>query len=254
MEGSSMETPNLYGEDYYRKLREEYTSDTAWKRNRIANVMSLLDGLEIKNAVTLDIACGIGTFTVELSKRNVFTVGLDSAINALNISSELFRETTNRQGAFVSSDALALPFASSSTGLVICADFIEHITGEDYAKLLSECLRVLKPGGHLTIYTPGRWHFLELMMRKNIILRKDQSHIDIKTMKRTVAPLKKAGFDILKKYYRPTHITLLRSVETVLMHVPVAGHLFRRRICVLARKPAGGGTSPTPGAIPDAHK
>jgi len=232
-----MVSSELYDKNYYQTLRDEYLADTAWKRNRIANVMQLIEGLGVDGTRALDIACGIGTFTVELHRNKVFTIGIDSATNAITASSLLFRETNPEPGNFVASDALTLPFAENVFDLVMCADFIEHITSEEYSKLVVESWRVLKPGGHICVYTPNRWHFLEFMMRYNVILKRDQSHIDIKTMEKTLAPLRLSGLEVIKAYYRPTHIKILKTIESALMHIPAAGRFFRRRICVLARKP-----------------
>jgi 2-polyprenyl-3-methyl-5-hydroxy-6-metoxy-1,4-benzoquinol methylase len=231
-----MNIRDLYTSDYYNTLREEYITDSPWKKNRVANVMHLTGNLEMKDATVMDMACGIGTFTVELYRKGALAIGLDYTFNAMAVSQKLFLETTEQEGIFITADALSLPFADCSFEIIICADFIEHISQREYEKLVTECWRALKPNGSLVIYTPNRWHFLELMMRYNIFLKRDESHIDIKTMKRVVTPLNDAGFRIVKSYYRPTHINLLRSIETIFMHVPLIGELFRRRICVLAAK------------------
>jgi ubiquinone/menaquinone biosynthesis C-methylase UbiE len=231
-----METPQLYDEKYFQRLRQEYLTDTAWKKNRIANVLQLMEGVEFRDKATLDLACGIGTFAVTLSKHGAFAIGVDSSPHAMAASSSLFREMTGKKGVFLASDALSLPFKGNSLDIVVCADFIEHISGKEYERMLAECSRVLKPGGHLAIYTPNRRHFLEFMMRHNVILKRDESHIDIKTMKKTVGPLRTAGFQVTKQYFRPTHIKLLKNVESILIPFPFLGELFRRRICVLARK------------------
>jgi len=234
-----VESTELYTEEYYERLRREYVTDTSWKQNRIANVLELLKSITLKDAITLDIACGIGTFTVETNRMGAAAIGLDYSLNAMAASSRLYQETTGNKGVFLASDALFLPLKDNSIDIVICADFIEHITAGEYRNLVSECWRILKPGGHLVIYTPNRHHFLELMMKNNFILKKDESHIDIKTMNSTLGPLKENGFHIVKHYYRPTHITFLKSVERICLYLPFAGELFRRRICVLARKPGG---------------
>lgn len=47
-----------------------------------------------------------------------------------------------------------LPFENGTASLIYSEHFIEHLTYEDGIKLLSECLRVLKPGGHLRTVCP----------------------------------------------------------------------------------------------------
>ena len=47
-----------------------------------------------------------------------------------------------------------LPFVDESCSAIFSEHFIEHITKEDAANLLSECHRALQPGGVLRISTP----------------------------------------------------------------------------------------------------
>ena len=53
-----------------------------------------------------------------------------------------------------------LPFADESCSAVFSEHFIEHITKEDAANLLSECHRVLQAGGVLRLSTPDAELFL----------------------------------------------------------------------------------------------
>jgi predicted SAM-dependent methyltransferase len=53
-----------------------------------------------------------------------------------------------------------LPFPDSSCAAVFSEHFIEHITKPDAARLLSECYRILKPGGILRVSTPDAELFL----------------------------------------------------------------------------------------------
>ncbi len=53
-----------------------------------------------------------------------------------------------------------LPFADESCAAIFSEHFIEHVTKEDAANLLSECQRALQPGGVLRISTPDAELFL----------------------------------------------------------------------------------------------
>lgn len=53
-----------------------------------------------------------------------------------------------------------LPFRDNSCAAIFSEHFIEHITKEDAANLLSECHRALQPGGVLRISTPDTELFL----------------------------------------------------------------------------------------------
>lgn len=54
-------------------------------------------------------------------------------------------------------DVRQLPFATNSFDSIIGRRFLHHVPGSDRGKMLSECRRVLKPGGQLIILegTPG---------------------------------------------------------------------------------------------------
>lgn len=56
--------------------------------------------------------------------------------------------------------ANGLPFPDSSCVAVFSEHFIEHILKEDAARFLTECYRVLEPGGVLRISTPDAELFL----------------------------------------------------------------------------------------------
>ncbi|MHB9034197.1 MAG: class I SAM-dependent methyltransferase [Anaerolineae bacterium] len=55
---------------------------------------------------------------------------------------------------FIQGDALALPFASSSVNLVICAQVYEHVS--DARQLFAEIWRILAPGGACFFSGPNR--------------------------------------------------------------------------------------------------
>jgi predicted SAM-dependent methyltransferase len=46
------------------------------------------------------------------------------------------------------------PFASDTFDFIFSEHMIEHVSHDDGAKMLAECHRVLKPGGHIRITTP----------------------------------------------------------------------------------------------------
>lgn len=56
--------------------------------------------------------------------------------------------------------AEGLPFPDSTCSAIFSEHVIEHISKEDASRLLSECHRVLKPGGVLRLSTPDAERFL----------------------------------------------------------------------------------------------
>lgn len=47
-----------------------------------------------------------------------------------------------------------LPLSDNSVSRILTEDFVEHIRSEETARLLVECHRILKPGGHLRMACP----------------------------------------------------------------------------------------------------
>ena len=107
---------------------------------------------------------------------------------------------------------------------------------EDSVRVVREAHRLLRGGGHFSIWTPHRGHFLEVLKNRGILLEPDPSHVDYKSMARMRAMLEEGGFEIERAYYAESHLPGLRTVERALL--PVIP-LLRRRIAVLARKRDG---------------
>jgi hypothetical protein len=77
---------------------------------------------------------------------------------------------------------------------------------------------------------------LEALKNRNIILERDVSHVDYKSMERMKALLTNQGFEIERAYYAESHLPGLKVAERLLQgFVP----FLRRRIAVLGRKPGG---------------
>jgi len=220
--------------DYYSVLKKEYTDNSRWKQNRVKNVLELSD---IQKAdMILDLACGVGTFSIESKKQNAKPVGVDFSFLAVKVAKKLFEEHTGEDGFFLVADARQLPFKSESFDKIICADFVEHLYPDDYLEVLRECWRVSKKSGSLIVYTPSRTHIFEVMMKNDFILKKDESHVDIKDMDYILETLEGNRFQVEKKYFKPSHLRIFKNMETILMTLPWLGRFFRRRICVRARK------------------
>ncbi len=111
---------------------------------------------------------------------------------------------------------------------------MEHLYPEDSEAVVTEAFRVLKKGGRLSLWTPHRGHFLEMLKARNIVLRRDVSHVDYKSMERLKTMVTNVGFVVERAYYAESHLIGLRSIERLFQRwVPI----LRRRIAILARKP-----------------
>ncbi len=90
--------------------------------------------------------------------------------------------------------------------------------------------RLLKPGGRFSIWTPHRGHVLEILKNRNILLKRDPSHVDYKSMAVLNKLLIDAGFQIERAYFVESHIPGLRSIERLVQRFFPP---LRRRIAIL---------------------
>ena len=88
--------------------------------------------------VCLDLGCGPGHYLEALRSTGRTVVGLDRSADQL-------RYAARRSGGLIQGDAVALPFADSTFTAVTTIWISTDV--DSYAQVLSEAVRVLKPGG-----------------------------------------------------------------------------------------------------------
>ena len=183
----------------------------------------------------VDLGCGWGTFGFALADRTGEILGIDFSERSIEICNQRLRDDPHANLRFLCAEAGATGLEAEGVDLVIAADLFEHVYPEDSARIAMEAFRILKPGGRFSTWTPHRGHVLELLKNRDIILKRDISHVDYKSMSRMRSLLLDAGFQIEKAYYAESHLPGLRIVERALqLFLPP----LRRRIAVLGRKPA----------------
>lgn len=108
--------------------------------------------------VVLDLGCGEGRHAITAYlTADVQVVGLDLDAADLDTARTRFADfeeagNKRRQLDFVRGSGLTLPFADATFDKVICAEVLEHI--HDYADVIAEIRRVLKPGGVFACSVP----------------------------------------------------------------------------------------------------
>ena len=116
------------------------------------NIANLVDGLELQGRKVLDIGCGIGGPAFVLaSKYGAHVTGIDvepQLIDDAKVRAE--RLGLSAQCDFVKVEPGPLDFPDNSFDVVFSSGVI--MTVDDKEQVLSEALRVLKPGGVLTVY------------------------------------------------------------------------------------------------------
>jgi SAM-dependent methyltransferase len=102
----------------------------------------------------LDIGCHVGSMMIYCGLQGSTVYGQDLDPGAVAETNAALRRF-GIHGEAVVGDAASLRFPDSHFDAVLSNDFFEHITDELKAQVLSECLRVLKPGGILLVRTPN---------------------------------------------------------------------------------------------------
>ena len=129
---------------YHYALFEYYRSAKILKRLE-------WDGIDVKGRV-LDAGCGSGGIAVSFAEECDGAVGLDIKNKFGDAGARLAKERGVSNTDFVQGDGTRLPFQDEAFDLVLSHSVIEHVdSAENY---LSECRRVLKPGGILFLQTP----------------------------------------------------------------------------------------------------
>lgn len=192
----------------------------------------------------IDLGCGWGTFGFALADRTGEVLGIDFSERSIELCNARLAKDHRPNLRFLCADAGETGLEPGSADLVIAADLFEHLYPDDSARIAVEAFRILKPGGHFSTWTPHRGHVLEMLKNRDIVLKRDVSHVDYKSMARMKALLDHVGFEIEKAYYAESHLPGLRFIERALQEqIP----WLRRRIAVLGRKPGSRGAERPPG-------
>ena len=206
--------------------------DSPFQKYRIAKVLQIYEPGPQERV--LDLGCGWGTFCWALGPRVAEMVGVDFSQKSIDLCENRLARSAMDGVSFLCADARDTGLERESFDLVIGADLVEHLYPEDSQAVVAEASRVLRKGGRLSLWTPHRGHLLEMLKARNILLRRDVSHVDYKSIDRLKTMVAGEGFVVEKAYYAESHVGGLRSIERALQGwVP----MLRRRIALLARKP-----------------
>jgi len=233
-----------YDHDYFDILTRRYVRRVRFSTCRIRNVLDTCGvGDFLPRARVLDLGCGMGTFAHEFAARGAMAVGLDFAAAAVQAGVRVARQTATRcVPSFARGQAERLPFADGVFDLVVAADFTEHLNLPLLRRVFSEAFRVLARGGRMVVYTPNPDHIFERLRDYRFLLRPDPSHTSIMCLDELTEELSGAGFVCTRAFHRPSHLPVFSIVERLLAPVPALGRLFRRRLCIRARRPVSSGT------------
>lgn len=208
--------------------------ESPFQRYRLARVLELYRPGVGERVV--DVGCGWGTFSFALADTAGEVVGVDFSEKSIALCNRRLEREPTPNLRFLCADGGDTGLEPGVWDLVLAADLFEHLYPEDSVRVVEEAYRLLRPGGRFSVWTPHRGHILEVLKNNDILLKRDVSHVDYKSMARMTEMMKNSGFEIERAYYAPSHVPGLRVAERVLQGwVP----LLRRRVAVLGRKPGG---------------
>lgn len=169
-------------------LEDVYTTD-----DRITDFLSRRMSLD--GARVLEVGAGTGRDAARLADLGADVWTLDYSDTSLRLMHEKLRQPLS----IVCGDALALPLASDSFDLVFHQGLLEHFRNP--GALLAENFRVLKPGGHVLVDVPQRFHYYTLL--KHILMFFDrwfagwETEFSVRELEKLVAD---AGFEVVDTY------------------------------------------------------
>ena len=218
---------------YFEEAGHVTDHGSPFQRYRVAKVLDIYRPAPGERVV--DLGCGWGTISFALAALASRVVGVDFSEKSVAFCERRLATEPRENLRFVCADAGDTGLEAGAWDLVLAADLFEHLYPEDSARVVSEAFRLLRPGGRFSVWTPHRGHILEILKNHDILLKRDVSHVDYKSMARMTGMMRQAGFEIARAYYAESHVAGLRSVERLLQGwVPV----LRRRVAVLGRKPS----------------
>jgi SAM-dependent methyltransferase len=154
-------------------------------------VAFLLSRLDVKGMRVLEVGAGTGRDSLALAKRGAHVVTIDYSDQSLRI----IRDVAGAELGIVCGDALSLPFADDSFDIVFHQGLLEHF--RQPLDLLRENRRVLRPGGHLLVDVPQRWHYYTLMKHALMAVNRWFAGWETEFSARELAGLvREAGFEV----------------------------------------------------------
>ena len=193
MSGSAQES------EYYDAMVD--LLEWLWGRDFMApggegNIRKMMQGIEARDRRLLDIGSGLGGPAFCLASE------YGAAVTGVDLEAHLVARASQRAEAlgladrveFLAVDPGPLPFGDETFDIVFSSGAITQT--EDKAGIFAECLRVLKPGGMLTVYD---WLKSEGPLSEDMLYFYEMEGLtyNMVTLDELVAILERVGFDVM---------------------------------------------------------
>ena len=145
---------------------------------KLHHLPRLIDFEAYRGKTVLDVGCGAGTDLARFARGGAIVTGVDIAPSAIALARQNVTQQ-GLQGDLREADGERLPFADDSFDLVYAHGVVQY-TGDDRA-LVSECRRVLKPGGTAIFQVYNRISWLNALSK---LMKVGLEHEDAPVMKK----------------------------------------------------------------------
>ena len=151
---------------YLSEIDKSFKQDAYFAQKRNKNLFSkLMDENNIRNKKVLEIGCGLGAHSEQLSKLGAKLTSIDISDTSVAVTKRRFK-LKKLDGEILKADAENLPFDDQTFDYVWTWGVIHH--SPNTAQCASEINRVLKNGGELAIMLYNKNSFYNWF---NVILR-----------------------------------------------------------------------------------
>ncbi len=138
-----------YREIYNQVVTDDHRYNLAENSPGFRAVLQATDQLSMISGRSLDVGCGVGFVVQYLSgpgfELNAF--GADVSDRAIEKARVRLQDVPRSHERLIVLHGQSLPFENEFFSLVTCFDVLEHLDRQDIEVMLSEMLRVLRPGG-----------------------------------------------------------------------------------------------------------
>ncbi len=189
--GSSITGPVQYRpsineqQDYWDKRWERSRTPNQYQLTRSEKVLEYLRSLQLDRPKILDMGCGTGWFTEQLSHLGV-PLGIDLSETAIDVARSLFPNIN-----FMAGNLYELVFPEKEFDVIVSQEVISHV--EDQVKLMDMMAQLLKPNGYLILTTVNKF-----VIERTYQASDPREHIKEWLSKKALKRLLQPNFQILR--------------------------------------------------------
>ena len=195
----------------------QYQSDTIahWCAHLLAEPITIVD-----------VGCGDGVLTSFIAALfyNAHIHGVDTSAEHIDVARMAYPAVSFE----VAGDKL--PFPDASVDLIIMADTLHHIPVDKHGAMISEIMRILKPGGICCILEPNPYNLLTRYRFTHDPMEESAQMIQPRKLKNLVQPY--GNTHTVFYHFFPQRLQKLRFYEKYLSWVPF-GQLYA---CITTKK------------------